>query len=55
MDLVEDKEYLNQYIDNVDNTIFISAIEGEGIEKINKKIDSISKIERNIDDEDEYY
>lgn len=55
MDLVEDKEYLNQYIDDMDNAIFISAIEGEGIEKINKKINTIKKIERNIEENGEYY
>ena len=59
MDLVEDAEYLNQYIDDEENSIFISAIEGEGIDKINKKIDRIKKIERNFDeedyDDDEYY
>ena len=59
MDLIEDTEYLSEYIDNEDNSIFISAIEGEGIEEINKKIDRIRKIERNFDEEedadDEYY
>ena len=58
MDLIEDKEYLKEYISNEDNCIFISAIEGEGIDKINDKIDSIKKIERNIEndeDDDEYY
>ena len=54
MDLIEDKEYLNDYIDNDENSIFISAIEGEGITEINKKIDSIKKIERYNDDEDYY-
>ena len=51
-------EYLKEYISNEDNCIFISAIEGEGIDKINDKIDSIKKIERNIEndeDDDEYY
>ena len=57
MDLIEDTEYLSEYIDNEENSIFISAIEGEGIEEINKKIDRIKKIERNFDeeDDDEYY
>ena len=55
MDLIEDTEYLNQYIDDDADSIFISAIEGEGIEKINEKIDSIKKIERNVEEDDEYY
>lgn len=61
MDLVEDREYLNEYIDDEENSIFISAIEGEGVDEINKKIDKIKKIERYAeneeekDDDDEYY
>ena len=59
MDLVEDREYLNEYIDDEENSIFISAIEGEGVDEINKKIDKIKKIERHAEDEeeddDEYY
>ena len=55
MDLIEDTKYLNQYIDDDTDSIFISAIEGEGIEKINEKIDSIKKIERNVEEDDEYY
>ena len=49
-----------EYIDDEENSIFISAIEGEGIDEINKKIDKIKKIERYAeneeeDDDDEYY
>ena len=57
MDLIEDTEYLKGFVDDEENSIFISAIEGEGIEEINKKIDRIKKIERNFDEEedDEYY
>ena len=58
MDLVKDKEHLKEYIDDEENSIFISAIEGEGIEEINKKIGRIKKIERDFeqdDDDDEYY
>ena len=61
MDLVKDKEYLNEYIDDEERSIFISAIEGEGIDLINKKIDTIKKIDRNFEvngeeeDDDEYY
>ena len=57
MDLIEDREYLNEYIDNEENSIFISAIEGEGVDEINKVIDTIKKIDRTIEeeDDDEYY
>ena len=55
MDLVEDREYLNEYIDNEENSIFISAIEGEGIDIINKKIDTIKKIDRTPQEEDDEY
>ena len=58
MDLIEDREYLNPYIDDMDKSIFISAIEGEGVEEINKIIRSIKKIDRmpeEEDDDDEYY
>ena len=56
MDLIEDKESLKEYIDDEENSIFISAIEGEGIDEINKKIDKIKKIERNVEeDDDDYY
>jgi len=57
MDLIEDSEYLNEYIDNEENSIFISAIEGEGIDEINKVIRTIKKIDRTVDeeDDDEYY
>ncbi len=55
MDLVEDSEYLSQYIDDEKNSIFISAIEGQGIDEINKKIDRIKKIERDFDEDDDYY
>ena len=57
MDLIEDKQYLEQYIDDEENAIFISAIEGEGIDIINRKIDTIKKIDRSFEpeDDDEYY
>jgi len=59
MDLIEDRQYLDQYIDDEENAIFISAIEGEGIDIINKKIDTIKKIDRSFepeeDDDDDYY
>ena len=59
MDLIDDTENLNKYIDDEESSIFISAIEGEGIDEINKKIDRIKKIERDFnqeeDDDDEYY
>ena len=55
MDLVEDTEYLNQYIDDEEHSIFISAIEGEGIDEINKVLSKIKKIERNLEEEDDDY
>lgn len=58
MDLIEDTESLNEYVEDEENSIFISAIEGEGIDKINAKIDKIKKIERDFEeeeDDDEYY
>ena len=57
MDLIEDSQYLDQYIDDEENAIFISAIEGEGIDIINRKIDTIKKIDRSFEpeDDDEYY
>ena len=57
MDLIDDREYLNDYIDDEDKSIFISAIEGEGVDEINRVIRSIKKIDRTPqeDDDDEYY
>lgn len=51
MDFIEDTSYVEQYVDELDNSIFISAIEGEGIDKINKVLDSVKKIERNEEEE----
>ena len=51
MALIEDTSYVEQYVDELDNSIFISAIEGEGIDKINKVLDSVKKIERNEEEE----
>ena len=51
MDLIEDTSYVEQYVDELDNSIFISAIEGEGIDKINKVLDSVKKIERTEENE----
>lgn len=61
MDLIEDSQYLNEYIEDDKKAIFISAMEGEGIDEINKVLDSVEKIERNFEeenyseDDDEYY
>ena len=57
MDLIDDREYLNDYIDDENKSIFISAIEGEGVDEINRVIRSIKKIDRTPqeDDDDEYY
>ncbi|MDO5848282.1 MAG: NOG1 family protein [Methanobrevibacter sp.] len=46
MDIIEQDEYLQQYVDEFDESIFISAMEGDGIEKINETIDKIEKIQR---------
>lgn len=55
MDLVKDSEYLNEYIDDEEKSIFISAIEGEGVDEINKAIKSIKKIDRSAEEEDDEY
>ena len=55
MDLVDDREYLNEYIDDEEKSIFISAIEGEGIDEINKVIRRIKKIDRTPEEEDDEY
>ena len=57
MDLVEDREYLSKYIDDADRSIFISVIDGEGVDEINKVIRSIKKIDRTPqeEDDDDYY
>ena len=52
IDIIEDTSYLNEYVDELNNSIFISAIEGEGIDKINKVLDSVKKIDRTPQDED---
>ena len=58
MDIEQDEEYINQFVDNPENTLFISALDGEGIDKINEIIDSIEKIDRmpEVDEEElDYY
>ena len=59
MDIDQDEEYINQFVDDPDNTLFISALDGDGIDKINEIIDSIEKIDRNekeVDEEElDYY
>ncbi len=55
MDIEQDENYINQFVDNLENTLFISALDGEGIDKINNIIDSIEKIDRNVDEDDDYY
>ena len=58
MDIEQDKEYINQFVDNPENTLFISALDGDGIDKINEIIDTIEKIDRTpeIDEEElDYY
>ena len=53
MDIEQDEEYINQFIDNPESTLFISAMDGDGIDKINEKIDKIKKIDRTPDEVDE--
>ena len=58
MDIEQDEEYINQFVDNPKNTLFISALDGDGIDKINEIIDTIEKIDRTpeIDEEElDYY
>ena len=59
MDIDQDEEYINQFVDDPDNTLFISALDGDGIDKINEIIDSIEKIDRSekeVDEEElDYY
>ena len=53
MDIEQDEEYINQFVDDSENTLFISALDGDGIDKINEMIDKIEKIDRSTDEEDE--
>ena len=59
MDIDQDEEYINQFVDDPDNTLFISALDGYGIDNINEIIDSIEKIDRSekeVDEEElDYY
>ncbi len=58
MDIEQDEEYINQFVDNPENTLFISALDGDGIDEINKIIDGIEKIDRipEVDEEElDYY
>ena len=55
MDIEQDENYINQFVDDLKNTLFISALDGDGIDKINSIIDSIEKIDRSFDEDDDYY
>ena len=58
MDIEQDEEYINQFVDDPDRTLFISALDGDGIDKINEIIDTVEKIDRTpeVDEEDlDYY
>ncbi len=58
MDIEQDEEYINQFVDNPENTLFISALDGDGIDKINEIIDTVEKIDRTpeVDEEElDYY
>ncbi|MCQ2973026.1 MAG: NOG1 family protein [archaeon] len=51
LDYENEKEYIDQFIDDEERTIFISAAEGQGIDRITEIFDKIEKIDRS---EDEY-
>ena len=58
MDIEQDEEYINQFVDDPERTLFISALDGDGIDEINKIIDGIEKIDRTpeVDEEElDYY
>ena len=57
MDIEQDEDYISQFVDDPDNTLFISALDGDGVDKINEMIDKIEKIDRSVEDEEEldYY
>lgn len=58
MDIEQDEEYINQFVDNPEKTLCISALDGDGIDKINEIIDTIEKIDRTpeVDEEElDYY
>ena len=58
MDIEQDEEYINQFVDNPEKTLFISALDGDGVDKINEIIDNIEKIDRTteVDEEElDYY
>ena len=58
MDIEQDMDYINQFVDNPENTLFISALDGDGVDKINEIIDRIEKIDRTpeVDEEElDYY
>ena len=46
-----------QFVDDPKNTLFISALDGDGVDKINEMIDKIEKIDRSTEDEEDldYY
>ncbi|MGN0093504.1 MAG: NOG1 family protein [Methanobrevibacter sp.] len=51
----ENYEYINQFIEKTENPLIISAYEGNGIDKILTKFDSIEKIPRSKYPDDDYY
>jgi len=50
----ENFSYLNSYLDNIDDYLLISAYEGEGIDEIIAKLESVKKIERKNNTDDDY-
>lgn len=51
----ENYEYIKGFIDKTENPLIISAYEGDGVDKILEKFDSIEKIPRNEEEDDDYY
>jgi len=51
----ENYEYINQFIEKTENPLIISAYEGNGIDEILTKFDSIEKIPRSKYPDDDYY
>ncbi len=50
-----DISYLSSYLEETDDYLFISAYEGKGIEDIISKLSSVRKIERNKNEDMEFY
>jgi nucleolar GTP-binding protein len=49
----EDISYLNEYINKIDDYLLISASEGKGIEEIIAKLETVKKIEKETESNEE--